>query len=355
MKITYNIMRELKSGNLVYSKNLVKAIASQCPDSIVTILTNRKQRHEWIEIMNVKLVTLPFTGIIAVDILLEQLYSFIYLLITKPDVYHSTSTFIPLTPKKTKNIITIHDLNFLQLDFSKIRKLYKVASLKTSIARADQIICISEFTRRELTRHFNTKEKPIRVIWNGHSYSTDRTAAEFSRKPQILSFAHREHKNVEASIRTIQRLKSSNIHIKLIVVGSNPSYIKRLQTLAEKLGVKENIEFRGRVQNHELELIYQESLFLVFLSYYEGFGLPILEAMANGCIVIGSNRCSIPEVIGDQGFCIDPDDIEGAASIISRLINHENEYLRLSNNCISKSKAITWENCAKATFSTYTA
>lgn len=352
MKIVFNVLRNLESGNLVYSRQLISELHQNHPDCEITVMANNKSSSIWNGYPGIKTRYFPFTGFLPLDLILESIYAYFYLWRKKPDIFHTTSTFIPLTPKNTNNVITVHDLNFNSLKFSKVKTFYKKLSLKHSLEKAQKVICISNFTNTEIANFYLQASSKTSVIWNGHNYQY--TETEPSRKKyQILSFAHRTHKNAESSIKIIKMLKSEGYVFKLTIVGENEGYIKELKALTKELSLEEEVEFVGKVTDTELNQLYLKSSILLFLSKSEGFGLPALEAMANGCLVIASDIPPLMEIVQNYGACVPMNDLELAKNKILNLLKNNNEAEKMRKIAKKYAKEFTWTRCAKLTYDEY--
>ena len=134
-----------------------------------------------------------------------------------------------------------------------------------------------------------------------------------------MTFGYERRKNVEGCIKALAiAVHKKLLKARLVVVGSCP-HRESLETLAANEGVSDLVSLVGRISNGELRFLYQTAIGLMFLSKHEGFGLPILEAMAEGCPVIASNVFSVPEVMGDAGPVFAVDDYGGVAAAMFRL------------------------------------
>jgi glycosyltransferase involved in cell wall biosynthesis len=191
-------------------------------------------------------------------------------------------------------------------------------------------VCKSEFPRATLCRHYERARAKSRVVWCGHAFGAPDDGAPAAARnrdgrdgrakpPLLLTFAHRPHKNAEAAVRILARLHASEPEFRLTVVGAGAAEKESILRLARELRVGGAVEAPARVEDAELARLYGEATCLVFLSRYEGFGLPALEAMALGCPVVVSDRGALPEVVAGHAPVLDCDDWEGAAAYVARL------------------------------------
>lgn len=238
----------------------------------------------------------------------------------RPDIYHKPTGQLPLIPLSCKCISGIADLIHLHAPMSWTKTLYKQMSYQLSVFYADCVICTSHATRNEVIQRLRVKPEKVRVVYHGSTRMTE-TPREVAlpRMPFFVTFGHQRHKNVEACIKALAiATHREKVQARLVVVGVCPGRAA-LERLAASEGVSELVSMVGRVSNGELRFLYRHAIALLFLSKYEGFGLPILEAMVEGCPVIASNVYSIPEVVGQAGLLFAVDDYEGVAAAMIKI------------------------------------
>lgn len=270
----------------------------------------------------------------------------------RPDLYHRPTGQLPVFPLRCPTVMTIADLNWKVIAVKPHVRLYKDWSYGRSIRIADRITTISSATLSELEQYFPQSEGKTSVIYHGtpRFWKLDPRIAEGIGGPYLLTFARQPHKNVECAIRAIKQCQND---IKLVVVGSNSYVDLVLKPLAGKLGLEDRVLFRGGLSEGQLHALYQKAVALVFMSRFEGFGLPVLEAMGVGCPVICSNAFALPEVAGQAGIVLGTDDIEGVAKATDRLINDpefRNSHVAAGHN---RANEFTWERAAAETLAVY--
>lgn len=236
----------------------------------------------------------------------------------KPDVYYRPTGQLPFGLGRVKAVACIADLNFTVLKMPWPKKLYKQVSYRWTVHRADWITCISEFTRADVIRRLGADQNRTSVV---HLAPVAFPKADLSLVREIgpgfwLTFGHERHKNVEICLRALAGSRQQDV---LVVVGATGWIDEILKPLAASLGVTERVRFVGKVSGAQLHGLYQAAGGLLFMSRYEGFGLPLLEAMNGGVPVICSNCCSIPEVAGDAAVILDPDDVAGLEAAMTRI------------------------------------
>ncbi len=270
-------------------------------------------------------------------------------------------------------VITVHDIiPFLTRDDLEQRNYHLFYDRRfdelamNNLRRADRIIAVSEFTRRTLIEKLGIPESQIRVVLHGLDHDVFKPTEvldEFRRKFQInpdwqyILYVGSElpRKNLNHLLEAFAIVKNKNPHARLIKIGSpiQDEYFKIFREQIERLNLQNEIILLDHVSRDDLISFYNLADVFVFPSYYEGFGLPPLEAMACGAPVICSNSTSLPEVVGDAAILIDPRDVAGWSESICRVLGD----MALRNYLQAKSKAqaaqFTWERMAEETMSVY--
>ena len=261
-------------------------------------------------------------------------------------------------------VATVHDAAPLVLREVFNRRFQQLAArFYFGIARRSthRVIAVSQFTADELSRHAGVNSKKIKVITNGVSDDWFSAAPRVSRPVSRLLFVGnlKAHKNLRRLIEGIDLLrKEGNQEINLEVVGQVDGFRTGLETgTVEILRSRPWILLHGTVSDAKLRELYANVSALVFPSLYEGFGLPMLEAMASGCPVLASNVASLPEIGGpDQkkGGCVayfDPRDIQSIAACIDAFIHlPPEERLRMAESGCSRAREYSWEQTAQRTY-----
>ena len=249
----------------------------------------------------------------------------------KIDIYHGLSNELPqgIHQSKTKSVVTIHDLIFLELPelykpFD--RFVYKKKVLNATHA-ANRIIAVSNQTKQDIIRFLNVDESRISVVYQGcHRQFYSRVSKEalqhtrhrFGLPSEYLLYVGtiEERKNL---LKILEALKIGNIDIPLVVVGKKKAYYNQVKSYIEKNRMQ-NIHFLDQVQVYDLPSIYQGSTGFIYPSSYEGFGIPILEALNSGIPVITSSGGCLEETAGKGGILINPKDREEMAHAITLVL-----------------------------------
>ncbi len=259
-------------------------------------------------------------------------------------------------------VVTVHDLERICFPFA-VEDAVEQASLDqdaVAIGRADHIIAVSENTRNDLVRCLGIPEERITVVYNGVDRDVfKRNGAAPSPFPYILYVgSERPRKNLPNLLAAFAALKKSGGFgsLKLVKVGSpGRSEAFRADTLRtiRALGLENEVMFVGEVSDHELAEYYASASVLVYPSLYEGFGLPVVEAMACGCPVITSNVSSLPEVAGDAALLVDPEDTGDLRKALVRLLTSEGLRRDLIEKGLARSSLFSWAKAAEATEEVY--
>ena len=233
------------------------------------------------------------------------------------DVNHVTGdiNFVVVFLRKKKTILTVLDTGILNQSNIISRKIIQFFWIQLPIKRAAYVTTISNASKKELLKYINVDEKRVRVIYVPVAKGMEFSPKIFNAtKPIILQVGTKENKNL---IRLVQSLKGINCKLEIVGVLNQ----EQLLALAEN-----KIDYNNAVNisNEELKEKYQQADLLVFVSTYEGFGMPIVEAQLVGRPVITSNLLSMPEVAGKGAYLVDPYDVEAIRNGVLKIIEDAN-------------------------------
>ncbi len=249
----------------------------------------------------------------------------------KIEIYHGLSNEIPVGIERTgiKSIVTIHDLIFMRLSglYPPIDRCIYEKKVKNAVKNADRIIAISRQTGKDLLELFDADEDKIRVIYQGcNPWFYNKETAEqraIIRKKYNLPANYllyigtiEERKGL---LTIVQAIHESKIDIPLVAIGGKTPYYVKVQQYIKKHRVS-NIQFYHYINNSDLPAIYQQAEVFIYPSRYEGFGIPVLEALNSGIPVITTRGGCLEETAGKGGLFIDPDNTDQLAEAIRRLL-----------------------------------
>lgn len=288
------------------------------------------------------------------------------LLRLKVDIFHSPIFILPLVCP-IKSIITVHDISFkIYPEFiSWPKRLYYNFFVRHSLNKAGKIIAISKNTKVDLIRLFGIPEKKIEAVYYGRDISyrpldrnlaKDKVSETFGINDEFILYVGRiePRKNLSRLIEAFHRIKrEDNIKHKLVIAGHYDWQYKNIFNLAQQLGLKDKIIFLGYVKSNELIYLYNASDLFIYPSLYEGFGLPVLEAMACGVAVITSNDSSLREITSGGAFLVNPYNIQELREAIRRLLRDTFLRNNLAQRGLERIKEFSWQSNALKTKDLY--
>jgi glycosyltransferase involved in cell wall biosynthesis len=290
-----------------------------------------------------------------------------------PDILFIPAHTLPLlrelSRNKTRTVVTIHDLGYEYLpNYYHIPNfLYLNKSTEWAVKWANALIAVSEATRIDLINKMHCDSKKIFVVHEG----VDITKFKNQNSKIKKDFIFRKYgigekyilfvgtiqprKNLERLIEAFSLVRKSfgNLDLELIIIGKPGWMYEPILVAPKKYGVEEYVRFLNFVPEEDLVLLYRYAQVFCLPSLFEGFGLPVLEAMASGCPVVVSDSSSLPEIVGDAGIHVDTLSYISIASGIKRILGNDT----LRNSLIAKgrqrAREFTWEKTAKRTLAVF--
>jgi glycosyltransferase involved in cell wall biosynthesis len=300
----------------------------------------------------------------ALRILWEQLALPLAARRAHADVLHATAFVAPIVQLRP-TIITIYDVSFALFPqfFRGFNQTYLRVATRWSARHAQRIIVISECARRDVHRLYGVPLERINVAYPGADETLQRAdpdrVEKFRRSKNLpekflLYLGTLEpRKNLALLVRAFAQLKRECSDALLVLAGGLGWLADDVFTAIEECGVKDSVVLPGYVAAEEKALWYAAATVFVFPSLYEGFGLPPLEAMACGTPVITSNAASLPEVVGEAGLMLAPDDVGGWAAALKRLWSDAPYRAELADRGVRQAQQFTWQSASRQIARTY--
>jgi len=247
------------------------------------------------------------------------------------EIYHGLSNELPYGIHRSmiSSVITIHDLIFMERPelYKSLDRAFYTKKVKYGVKHATRIIAVSEQTKQDIVRFLDVDEQKIRVVYQGcnrqfynrvSEESLQYTRQQFGLPADYLLYVGtiEERKNL---LKIVEALNEGNIYCPLVVVGRKTPYYNLVKAYVDKHGMN-NVHFLEDVQVSDLPAIYQGSSGFIYPSAYEGFGIPILEALNSGVPVITSAGGCLEETAGDGGLKIDPNNREQMIHAITQIL-----------------------------------
>lgn len=257
-----------------------------------------------------------------------------------------------------KSIVTIHGLEyeFCPKAYSFWGRIYMRFVIKNSCRWAKKIIAVSENTKKDLVDFYKVSEGKIKVIYNGVDdklqsvhFSGSRKNGEQNLKPYLLFVGRlEERKNILGIVEAFEILKEKyKIPHRLVLAGKPGIGFSEIEDKIRNTKHKDNIILKGFVSDEGKYVLLRNADIFLFPSFYEGFGLPILEAQSLGTPVVTSNISSMPEVADSSAILVDPRKPEEIVEATYRLISDENFKNDIINKGLENVKRFSWEKCAQ--------
>lgn len=341
-----------------YTKRLVAALAD-LPDPLqLTVFESRRQVGPLLShgrVRRRRLWTPPHHRWEQIGLALE--------LFREPiDVLHSPD-FIPPFYRRCRSVITIHDLAFVRYpNLLTPESLRYYRQVDRAIESADAIIAVSQCTKADLVELYGApREKVVVIPEAADPFFRPRQEGEAvdvgvlpTRAPFILFVGTLEpRKNLPTLLRAFQRLQRCGRPEHLVLVGQQGWLVDDLTDLIQSLGVADVVHRVGPLSMADLRATYWQASVLAMPSIYEGFGLPIVEAMACGTPVVASRAGALPEIVGDAGLLVDPMDDAALADALARLLEDDRLRADLRARGFQRVTGFRWERTARETYALY--
>ncbi len=275
-----------------------------------------------------------------------------------PDVLFVPAHTLPVFRRPgLKTVVTIHDLGaeYLPQYHQFPNKLYLNRATEYATGQATHLIAVSRATKAELMKKMGVDVERVSVIYEGFNENLFKPANNDLLKTTLNKYDIKRpyflfvgtiqpRKNLVRLIEAFAGLKNSSVD--LILVGKRGWLAEGIYEAPRRLGVEKEVRFMNYVPEGDLPALYSGAVALILPSLFEGFGLPILEAMACGCPVVTSNISSLPEVVGEAGILVNPQNIEEISRAMSVVLQNKQERNRLIQQGFLQIEKFSWKKCA---------
>lgn len=278
------------------------------------------------------------------------------LAVLRPDVFHAT--YYAETPRGrgTASVLTVHDM--VHERFADWHPGNPILAIKAAaVRRADHVICISRATQHDLCDMLDYPVERTSVVHHGGSQLSGKGASPLPaglRRPYILFVGQRfRHKNFDVLLQAFGRSARIQRDHQLVAFGGTP-FSDQEMALARGAGIAPDALVQLAGDDEALAAAYFSAAAFVYPSLYEGFGMPLLEAMALGCPVVSSRTSCMPEIAGDAALYFDPGDADELVLQLERVLDDQSLRQRLIASGFSQERKFSWQSCAKQTMAAYT-
>lgn len=273
--------------------------------------------------------------------------------------------FIPPFGGRFRSVITVHDLNFIHYpEFLTSDSARYYGQIQRAVKRADHILTDSEWTREDVLNYLDATPERVTTIYLAAAsvYRPITSRQEVRRAVQryglpsdfiIFVGTLEPRKNVPTLLKAVRQLRDQNYDVHLAIVGRKGWLYDEIFATLTELGIADYVHFLENVPTDDLARLYNAACCLTLPSYYEGFGLPPLEAMACGTPVVVSNRSSLPEVVGDAALVVDPDSAEELSAALGRIFDDSELRAELRQRGLVRAGEFSWSRAARETMAVY--
>ena len=283
------------------------------------------------------------------------------------DLYHATDFVLPPTLPRTRTLLTVHDLSFVRVPDATSPSLrrYLESVVPRSVRRADHVLADSRATKNDLMEVYRTPSDKITVLYSGVDsrfgrVSNEATLARILDKYGLKDLQYvlsvgtvQPRKNYSRMIRALSELRDRGSDVHYAIAGGSGWLEDEMYRSIRESRMDDRVHILGFVSDQDLPALYSGARALLAVSLYEGFGLPVLEAMACGTPVITSNLSSLPEVAGDAGVLVNPLDIDAITDSVVALLADSNLREQLIAEGLDHVKRFSWANAARQLKSVY--
>ncbi len=362
MKIAVNtrlLLKDRLEGIGWVAYECLRRIVKSHPEVEFYFIFDREYDEKFIFADNVKPVVLfpparhPFLYVIYFEFAVTR-----FLRKLKPDLYLSTDAYLSLR-SKTKQLAVFHDINFEHFpqDFPKIHLWHYKKFFPKYAKKASRILTVSEFSKKDICECYGVDPDKIDVAYNGvneifepvSDYIKSAMKDIYADEKPYFMFVGSLHprKNLARLFTAFDIFKKKNNNdIKLVIVGEKKWWTEPIKKAYEAMTFKDDVVFTGRLSAMDLHHVTASALAAVYVSYFEGFGIPIVEAFRCDTPVITSNVTSMPEVAADAALLVDPFDVNSIADAMEKVLDDDIRQELIEKGRV-RSQDFSWDKAAE--------
>ena len=358
-----------KAGVGVYARNLIDKLTDVNRDSeFVVVAQDDDPELDFSGRPSVTMIRVPakFFRKLPLRFLLEQFYLPCLLWWRGIEVVHSLHYAFPYVTFGTRRVVTIHDMTFFSMPevHERIKVLYFRFFIRAAVRSAEAIIFISKSAQEDCIARLGQPSGLYRVIPHGKDESLNPRldAPKIAPIRQKYGLPDRfvlyigtlePRKNLDRLLIAFSQIAATDASIGLVIAGKMGWMMGSLSGIVERLGLNKRVVFTGFILEEEKPALLSNCAVFVYPSLYEGFGLPVLEALACGAPTVTSNVSSLPEVAGDAAILIEPLDTAALASAMGALLCDRALQETLRSRGVERAKLFTWSKTADSTTDLY--
>jgi glycosyltransferase involved in cell wall biosynthesis len=269
------------------------------------------------------------------------------------DLLHHAGGTVPVV-RAVRPVLTIHDLQYLYYPeyFTKAKLTYLKTMVPRSAEVARLVLTPSDYSRRTVIERLNIDPSIVVVVPHGISPRTIKVSSNVRERYGIsgrfflypaITYPHKNHLVL---IEAFAKVLNDFPETMLVLTGAKGSMEVRIAKEVAKLGINDSVLRLGYIPSADLDALYVEAVAMTFPSRFEGFGAPVLEAMARRCPVIAADATALPEVVEDAGFLVSPDNADQWAHAMTHLLNDKSQQEELAESGIKRAAEFTWSRAA---------
>jgi glycosyltransferase involved in cell wall biosynthesis len=350
-----------KGGNETYYRELIKEIIrAPCEHSFFLYYTDPRASEQISARQRFRLERLrPSQRILRIPFTLPWRVRD-----DKLDVFHAQFIVPPFL--KCKTVATIPDIAYEHVPqfFPAAQRALLKLLVRESAKRADHIITVSEYSKRDLIQTYGVSPEKITVTYEGAGEEFVRLDREKAREELARKYGIRDEfilylgrlqarKNLARLVESYAKVRESGLRHKLVLAGKPDSLFQPVLARIRELKLENDIVLPGYIPAEDVPAFFNAAEVFVYVSFYEGFGLPIMEAMACGTPVITSRGTSLEEIAGDSAIHVDPMDEASIAEGLTRVLGDADLRLRLGEAGFARSRQFNFKNAAEQTIGVY--